>query len=98
MRHFFIAKFGPNRYTPPMRVLPSSFFDRPAVVVARDLIGCFLVRKIDNKIERHMITETEAYAGAHDLASHSSKGRTKRNNVMFGPPGFLYVYFTYGMH
>jgi DNA-3-methyladenine glycosylase len=80
------------------KVLPSSFFDRPVLEVAHDLIGCYLVRTRKGKTERYMITETEAYDGVKDLACHASKGRTKRTEVMFGPPGRTYVYFVYGIH
>ena len=66
--------------------------------VARDLIGKILVRKIGKKIIRERITETEAYIGPHDLACHSSRGKTKRNEVMYCVAGTIYVYFTYGMH
>jgi len=81
-----------------MKPLPHSFFDRPTLKVARELIGCFLVRKIGGKIERHMIIEVEAYDGFKDEASHASHGMTKRNQIMFKSAGHIYVYFTYGMH
>ena len=81
-----------------MKILSAKFFDRPTVRVARDLIGCYLVRKRGTKIERFLITETEAYDGPNDLACHASKGRTKRTEVLFGKPGLIYIYFTYGMH
>lgn len=78
--------------------LATSFFARPALVVARELIGKFLVRRIDGREIAAAITETEAYIGPHDLAAHGSKGRTPRTEVMFGPPGHWYVYFIYGIH
>lgn len=80
------------------KTLPSAFFSRKTLAVARDLIGKTLVRKIDGKIIRQTIVETEAYVGEHDLACHSSRGKTERNKVMYEGPGTIYVYFTYGMH
>jgi len=81
-----------------VKVLDSKFFARSAEDVAHDLIGCRLCwRKADQTLSR-TITETEAYIGPEDLASHAARGRTKRNEVMFGPPGTFYVYFVYGMH
>jgi len=79
-------------------VVPEDFFRRPAAEVARDLIGMTLAREAHRTTQRNTITETEAYEGVHDLASHSSKGRTIRNEVMFGPPGRFYVYRIYGLH
>src|SRR5580698_7462721 len=70
---------------------------KPAEVVAPRLLGCELTRQIDGSVIKVKIIETEAYDQA-DAASHSYKGETPRTSVMFGPPGFLYVYFTYGMH
>jgi DNA-3-methyladenine glycosylase len=86
-----------------MRRLNQTFFNRPTIRVAEDLIGCYLVRRRksrhgDSKIERLMITETEAYDGLKDKASHASRGKTKRNEIMFRSAGHIYVYFTYGMH
>ena len=69
----------------------------PAEVAARRLLGCELVREIDGELMRVLIVETEAYDQS-DEASHTFKGRSKRNNVMFAEAGHLYVYFTYGMH
>jgi len=80
-------------------LLPAAFFDRPADRVARDLLGAWLVvRAADGRLERHHVFETEAYLGAHDLACHGSRGRTRRNATMFGPAGRWYVYLCYGMH
>lgn len=66
--------------------------------MARELVGKYLVREVDGKIIRQKITETEAYVGPHDLACHSSRGKTERNKIMFLDAGTIYVYFTYGMH
>ena len=74
------------------------FFQRPAIDVARELIGAILVRRIRRRTYCARIVETEAYVGAHDLACHASKGRTRRTEVMFGPGGYAYVYLIYGMY
>ncbi len=78
--------------------LPRSFFRRPATELARALIGKILVRHIHGKAFQARVVETEAYLGPHDLASHASKGRTRRTEVMFGPAGRAYVYLIYGMY
>ena len=79
-------------------MLKTTFFQRPAPVLAPDLIGKKLVRVIDGKRMAGIITETEAYQGQEDLACHAHVGKTKRNEVMFGEGGRAYIYFTYGMH
>lgn len=66
--------------------------------MAPDLIGKYLVREIDGVQSAYMITETEAYEGTDDRASHASRGRTKRTEVMFGKAGVWYVYLIYGMY
>jgi DNA-3-methyladenine glycosylase len=79
-------------------ILPAEFFDRPALALARALLGKYVVRRYRSKTIALMITEVEAYDGPHDRASHARRGITPRTKVMFGPAGILYVYFTYGMH
>lgn len=79
-------------------ILKQPFYDRDTRIVAQELLGCFLVRKSGAMIIKTKIVETEAYCGPNDLASHASRGMTPRNKVMFGQPGTIYVYFTYGMH
>lgn len=79
--------------------LTPEFFNRPADKVARDLLGKALRRRQGRSLTTHIITETEAYIGPEDLASHAAGGRrTKRTEIMFGQAGTLYVYFVYGMH
>jgi DNA-3-methyladenine glycosylase len=79
-------------------VLDQSFYNREVTDVARDLIGCRLVRKSNGTTLAGIIIEAEAYRGEEDLACHAHVGKTKRNAVMYGPPGYSYIYFTYGMH
>lgn len=78
--------------------LEREFFARPALAVARDLLGARLVRLEGNRRLAGIVTETEAYSGEEDLGCHCKAGRTPRTIVMYGPPGHAYVYFTYGKH
>ena len=81
-----------------MRRLARAFYDRDTVAVARELLGKYFVH-VSGGVERiGRIVEVEAYLGAHDLAAHSAKGRTERTKIMFGPPGYAYVYMIYGMY
>jgi DNA-3-methyladenine glycosylase len=81
-----------------MKRLPLAFYRRDAVSVARDLIGCIFVHDDIEGRTAVRIVEDEAYRGALDPGSHGYRGVTQRTEVMYGPPGRLYVYFTYGMH
>lgn len=84
--------------SPNNHVLGSEFYAQDATALARALIGKILVRRVNGAEYRARIVETEAYAGPEDLACHSSRGRTARTAVMFGPPGRAYVYLIYGMY
>ncbi len=79
-------------------VLQEDFFRRGTRTVARELLGKHLVGCIDGRDVALAITEVEAYDGPRDKACHAHRGRTPRNEVMFGPPGYWYVYLCYGMH
>jgi DNA-3-methyladenine glycosylase len=81
-----------------LRKLPRSFYARDTLQVAQELLGALLVHRVDGVSRIGKIIEVEAYVGAHDLAAHSSKGITRRTQIMFGPPGFSYVYLIYGIH
>ena len=79
-------------------ILPRDFYNRPTLTVARAMIGARLVRILDGAKLVGLITETEAYISEKDLACHARAGRTARTSVMYGEPGYAYVYFTYGNH
>ena len=78
--------------------LPREFYVRPTLTVAREVLGKIFVRRIGKITLAGRIVEVEAYHQDGDASSHSSRGKTQRNEVMFRQGGFLYVYFTYGMH
>lgn len=80
-------------------ILSESFFKRDSFLVAEEILGCVLSRKLpDNSIINSIITEVEVYDGFLDKASHAHRGCTKRNHVMFGSPGKAYIYLCYGIH
>lgn len=81
-----------------MNKITRDFYHRNTITVARELLGKELVHHINNVEKIGKIVEVEAYLGQDDLASHSSKGVTKRTQIMFGPPGYAYVYLIYGMY
>ncbi len=90
-----IVRAGVSRFRP----FPKSFYRRPAETVARDLLGRYLVRELDGERLVLRLVETEAYLGAPDRASHAWAGRrTPRNESLYLPGGFAYVYMIYGMH
>ena len=81
-----------------MKILPRKFYINDTKQVAKDLLGKELVRKVGKSVLSGIITETEAYKGKNDPASHAARKKTERNKIMFGEVGHAYVYFTYGMH
>ena len=90
-----MSTFDPNAAD----LLGPAFFVRPTEVVARELLGKIITSAVSGRLCGGAIVETEAYLGSHDPGSHAStRGVTERNRVMYGPPGRLYVYFTYGNH
>ena len=84
--------------SPAFRKLPREFYLQPTLQVAKQLIGKYLIRRLNRRLLVGRIVEVEAYLGSMDPASHAFKGRTPRNEVMFQQGGHMYVYFTYGMH
>jgi DNA-3-methyladenine glycosylase len=82
----------------PQQRVERSFFQRHSLEVAERLLGCYLVKRLGEDCIAVQITETEAYRGADDPASHAHRKMTPRNRLMFGQSGLLYVYLTYGMH
>ena len=86
------------RAEPVLEILPRSFFSRPVLRVAPEMLGMLVVRDLGGRVLVGRIVEVEAYDGMRDRASHAFRGRTARTDVMFGEAGHAYVYFIYGMH
>jgi DNA-3-methyladenine glycosylase len=80
------------------RVLPRRFYNRPTLLVARQLLGKVLVHRRGRTLTSGVIVEVEAYIGESDPACHAAPGPTRRNRPLYGPPGLSYVYLNYGMH
>ncbi len=78
--------------------LPREFYERDTLTVAPSLLGQYIVRRLGEQVLAGRIVEVEAYVGFHDQASHASRGKTSRNALMFGPAGYAYIYFIYGMY
>jgi len=80
------------------RILPQEFYNKSSLIIAKKLLGKVIERKTPEGRIQGIIVETESYGGRNDPASHASRKKTPRNQIMFGPPGFAYVYFCYGNH
>jgi DNA-3-methyladenine glycosylase len=87
---------GPRPAAVDLKALSAAFFNRDASIVARKLLGKLLVRRYEGELLVGRVVEAEAYLGQVDPAAHAYAGKTPRNAVLFGPPGFAYVYFIYG--
>lgn len=93
-----MALAGEGSPADALQIVERAWFDRSAADVAPELLGSILIHDTPDGRVAGRIVEVEAYLGPDDRAAHSSHGRTSRNQVMFGPPGHLYVYLVYGMH
>ncbi len=87
-----------NKAPASMKKLPIEFYARDTALVAKELLGKWLVRRIGREERVGRIVEVEAYVGPHDLACHTARGITPRTQVMHGPPGRAYIYLIYGMY
>lgn len=94
----FVFRLYVNSVVNHKNIIPKDFYNRSTLTVARELLGATLVRVEAGIRIAGMIIETEAYIGESDLGCHAKAGKTPRTEVMYGPPGRAYVYFTYGMH